>query len=122
MFLTLQRLIAQSNKFFLRETGEDSDNLKIVLENQPTENLETNSDQSEAMQTLQQQLELAKLEETLKLPFLVERNSKERKIISITCGEKDRPLTNYETNCYNGNDANGCSKTYYTCTDSEYDD
>lgn len=86
MFLTLQRLIAQSNKFFLRETGQDSDNLKTTLENQPTENLETDSDQGEAMQTLQQQLELAKLEQTIKLPFLVRKsigngiNQKEKSI------------------------------------------
>ena len=64
MFLTLQRLIAQSNKFFLRETGQDSDNLKTTLENQPTENLETKH-------FLPEELKLAKSEV---VPFLVRRN------------------------------------------------
>ena len=114
MFLTLQRLIAQSNKFFLRETGEDSDNLKIVLENQPTENLETNSDQGEAMQTLQQQLELAKLEETAKLPFLVRKSigngiNQEEKSIEITNN------TAQESSC-------GCTTRHKEDSDSYNDD
>ena len=121
MFLTLQRLITQSNKFFLRETIATESNLAPKTETDSSTTV-VETDQGEAMQTLQQQLELAKLEQTVKLPFLVERNNKERKIISVTCGEKDRPLTNYETNCCRGNDENGGSKEYYTSTDSEYDD
>ena len=71
MFLTLQRLITQSKRVFLRETTPTEDNFASTAETDSS-TATVKTEQGEAMQTLQQQLK-----ETLELPFLVRRNIKQ---------------------------------------------
>ena len=112
MFFTLQRLITQSKRVFLRETIPTS-NSEIDSVNQT---VEANSNQVEIAQFLPEELKLAKSEV---VPFLVRRNLEQKKSIRIT--NTDVPLTKEETVGVTGSDAWGHEQDSTTTNDS-YDD